>query len=73
MQGKLVRAVRLFGAAATLRHAKEGFFDPRDRAADDRNVAMTRAQLDDAIFAAAWATGQALTLEQSIAEALQPD
>jgi hypothetical protein len=33
-------------------------------------VAATRAKLDETTFAAAWAEGQALTLEQAIAEAL---
>jgi len=36
----------------------------------DRAVASVRAQLDEATFGAAWAEGQALTLEQAIAEAL---
>jgi hypothetical protein len=34
-------------------------------------VAAARAQLDGVTFAAAWAAGQALTLEQAIAEALK--
>jgi hypothetical protein len=33
-------------------------------------VASARAQLGVDVFAAAWAEGQALTLEQAIAEAL---
>ena len=32
-----------------------------------------RAQLDDATWRARWAEGQALTLEQAIADALEPD
>jgi hypothetical protein len=43
---------------------------PADRADYDRISVATRTQLDDATFAAAWAAGQALTLEQAIAEAL---
>jgi hypothetical protein len=39
-------------------------------AVHQRGLATARAQLDDATFAAAWAAGQALTLEQAIAEAL---
>ena len=34
-------------------------------------VADVRAQLDDATFAAAWAAGRALTLEQAVAKALR--
>jgi len=33
-------------------------------------LATTRAQLDEAAFAVAWAAGQQLTLEQAVAEAL---
>ena len=36
----------------------------------ERQVATVRAQLDEATFAAAWAAGRALPLEQAIAEAL---
>src|SRR5262249_10879132 len=38
----------------------------------DGSVAAARAQLDEATFAAAWAEGQVLTLEQVIAEARKP-
>ena len=44
--------------------------DPIDRADYDRDVAAIRAQLDETTFAAAWAAGRALSLEQAIAEAL---
>ena len=36
----------------------------------DRTVAAIQTQLDEAAFAAAWAEGRALTLEQAIAYAL---
>jgi hypothetical protein len=36
----------------------------------DHDVAAVRAQLDDATFAAAWAEGQAMSLEQAVAYAL---
>ena len=35
-----------------------------------RDVAMVRAQLDETAFAAAWAAGRALTLEQAVTLAL---
>jgi len=37
----------------------------------ERNVAATRAQLDEATFAAAWTEGKAMTLEQAIEYALE--
>jgi hypothetical protein len=36
----------------------------------ERWVSHARPQLDDATFAAAWAEGQQMTLEQAIEEAL---
>jgi DNA-binding CsgD family transcriptional regulator/tetratricopeptide (TPR) repeat protein len=45
--------------------------DPLYRIRHDRVVTTVRTQLDEATFNAAWAEGQAMTLEQAIAEALQ--
>jgi hypothetical protein len=69
MVGEPVRAVRLFGAAEALGEAgsRPGVGHQIEI---DRNVALARAQLDAATFAAAWAEGRALTLEHAIAEAL---
>ena len=68
--GQLGRAVRLSGAAAA-------FFDAlavppafAGRAAFERMLTGWRAELDEETFAAEWATGRALTLEQAIAEAV---
>ena len=36
----------------------------------ERAMTAARAQVDENIFAAAWAQGQTMTLEQAIAEAL---
>jgi hypothetical protein len=41
------------------------------RAGDGATVAAVRARLGDRAFEAAWATGQAMTLEQAVAEALR--
>jgi tetratricopeptide (TPR) repeat protein len=71
--GQAVRAARLCGAAEALQEAIVTPMDPADRAHFDRTVAAARAQLDDATFAAAWAAGQSLTIEQAIAEALAND
>jgi tetratricopeptide (TPR) repeat protein len=73
------RATRLWSGAQALR-ATVGLaalrqFDisyplPRNLPADDAGLTTVRAQLSKEAFAAAWAEGQALTLEQAIAEAL---
>jgi tetratricopeptide (TPR) repeat protein len=68
--GHFTQAARLLGAAAALR-ASGGF--PRsllEREDVERATASVRAALGDAAFAAAWAEGQAMTLEQAIVEAL---
>jgi hypothetical protein len=43
---------------------------PGEQADYDRMVSTTRAQFDETTFAAAWAEGQTMTLEQAIAYAL---
>jgi predicted ATPase/DNA-binding NarL/FixJ family response regulator len=70
--GQPERAARLFGATEALRaaiHIGPAVSYP-DRVEYDRYVAAVRAQLDDAAFAAAWAEGRELTLEQAIEYAL---
>ena len=42
-----------------------------DRPEQDRIIIKVRAQMDEAAFAAAWAAGRAMTLEQAIAEAIE--
>jgi hypothetical protein len=37
----------------------------------EHNLATTRSRLGDEAFAAAWAQGRSLTLEQAVAEALE--
>jgi DNA-binding CsgD family transcriptional regulator/tetratricopeptide (TPR) repeat protein len=68
-QGQADRAARLFGAHASLCEAIGFVFPPIDQAAYDRTVAGVRAQLGAAAFEAAWDAGQALRLEQAVAEA----
>ena len=60
----------MFGAAEALQEVFFFILAPADRADHDRDLATVRAALGEAVFAAAWAEGQALTLEQVIAEAL---
>jgi tetratricopeptide (TPR) repeat protein len=66
------RAARLWGAAERLRQAIGCRPAPAARATYEQALALARAQLGEEGFAAAWAAGQALTLEQAIAEALAP-
>ncbi len=68
-RGQPRRAARLLGAAATLREAGGTPLRPVDRADYDRTVTAARTALGDNAFAAAWAEGRALSLEQTVAEA----
>ncbi len=68
-RGEPERAARLCGAAAALRDAIGAPLPPEDRADYERIVAAARAALGDDAFAAAWAAGRALSLDQAIAEA----
>jgi hypothetical protein len=70
-QAQPERAARLLGAVDALREMIGYRLAAAERTDYDRDVAAIRAQLDAATFAAAWAAGQALTLEQAIAEALE--
>jgi predicted ATPase/DNA-binding SARP family transcriptional activator len=70
-QGQPRRAARLFGAVHSLLDATSGVLEPIDRLEYERNAADARAQLGEAAYATAWAEGQAMPLEQAIAEALR--
>jgi predicted ATPase len=63
-QGEPVRAVRLWGAADALREAIGTPIPPVYRADYERSRAAARAQLGEKTFAAAWAEGRMMTLEQ---------
>jgi non-specific serine/threonine protein kinase len=64
------RAARLFGAANQLRDALSLRSKPADQECYDHHAATTRTGLGEAAFAAAWAEGQAMTLDQAIDYAL---
>jgi predicted ATPase/class 3 adenylate cyclase len=70
-QGQPKQAAQLLGAAEALREASGASIPPADHAEYERTVTAVRAQLDAATFAAAWAAGRALSLEQAIAYALE--
>lgn len=64
------RAARLWGAAERERATLGCRPAPAARATYGRLRAQARAQLGEDVFAAAWAAGQSLLLEQAIIEAL---
>jgi tetratricopeptide (TPR) repeat protein len=72
-QAEASKAAHLLSAASV---AREAWGKPRDRWDQedwDRAVALVRATLGEAAFAALWADGRALTQEQAVALALAPD
>jgi predicted ATPase/DNA-binding SARP family transcriptional activator/uncharacterized protein HemY len=71
-EGNPERAARLLGAAALLRETGGGLPWPADRADNERNLAAIRATLDEPTFTAAWSRGRATSLEQIMANALDP-
>ncbi|HET8627375.1 MAG TPA: diguanylate cyclase [Thermomicrobiales bacterium] len=68
--GAAHRAVRLFGAADALLEANALRLDPEDE--DDRAAALAaaRSRLDASEFAASWAAGRALLLDEALVLAL---
>ncbi len=69
-QGSAERSARLLGSAAGLRGTLGLMLHPIDRPRRDGDVITVQARLGDAAFAAAWAEGRAMTLEQAIEYAL---
>lgn len=71
-RGAPERAARLLGATAALQEAtgEELFPSPLDRADHERVLSALRTRLPEDVFAAAWAEGRAMTLEQAIDDAL---
>ncbi|MFL5804328.1 MAG: ATP-binding protein [Roseiflexaceae bacterium] len=71
--GQGERAVRMLGAVAAWRGVIDpgaAFANPANRAAWERSLAAARTTLDEPTFAAAWAAGAALTLDQAVDEML---
>lgn len=67
--GEPTRAAHLFGAAHAFLERSGTLIDPSDQPEHDRNIAFARAQLGEADFEAAWAEGQAMTLDQAVVHA----
>ncbi len=64
------QAARLDGAATALRRVIGAPLAPNERADYDNTVADLRAVLGEAAFEAAWAEGEAMSVEQAVAAAL---
>jgi predicted ATPase/DNA-binding SARP family transcriptional activator len=69
--GMGTRAARLCGAAAVVREAPNARVLPAERAAWEARNAAVRAALSEEAFAAAWAAGREMSLEDAITFALQ--
>jgi predicted ATPase/transcriptional regulator with XRE-family HTH domain len=73
MAGHGARAARLLGAAAALRETLDTPQPSQEQAETAQATAAARAALGEVAWTAAFGAGQALTLEQAIAEALGVD
>jgi predicted ATPase len=67
--GAVERAAHLWGAAATLRRGTYVLFVWDERTVREGLIAAGRTALGEPAWTAAWAAGQALTLEQAVAQA----
>jgi predicted ATPase/DNA-binding XRE family transcriptional regulator len=70
-RGETERAVRLFGATAVLREMVGYAREPVDQPGFERWVAPIRTTLGEEAFAAAWAEGESMTLDDAVSEALE--
>ncbi len=68
-EGQTRRAVQLFATDGLLAELKRE--DPVDFDDFERDVALARTQLGEEAFAAAWAAGRAMSLEEAVAYALK--
>ncbi|MSP13055.1 MAG: tetratricopeptide repeat protein [Chloroflexi bacterium] len=71
LRGQPLQAVRLCGAADALFKTIHTPFIHYWRAENDRTASALRAQLEETVFAIAWAEGQAMSLDQAVAYALE--
>lgn len=70
-QAYMHRAVKLCGFAAKFSGVNRIWLLPAERADYERTIADAQSRLDDPVLAAAWAEGQAMTLEQAVEEAMR--
>ena len=70
-RGEPERAARIFGAAEAMGEAASVTIAfPPTRALYEQDLATVRARLDAQAFQASWAEGQAMTVQEAVAEAL---
>jgi len=69
VQSQLERAACLLGAAETLRESVNSPMQAIERDEYEQNVAAFRLQMEPERFAAAWAEGRSMTMEQAVAYA----
>jgi predicted ATPase/DNA-binding CsgD family transcriptional regulator len=67
---ELQRAVRVFGAAHSLRQSVNAMIDPVDQPSFEKLVEELQAVVGDEVFSAEWAAGSVLPLPEIIAQAL---
>jgi predicted ATPase/DNA-binding SARP family transcriptional activator len=72
-QDQPARAARLFAAAEVLRAAIKEPMPRAEQAEYEDAVGAARAELGEEAFAAAWAEGRPMTLEQAVALASEPE
>ena len=66
------RAARLYGAASAARVAAEMPCAPARQSNNERHQAVSRQQIGDNAFCAAWSAGEAMSLDAAVEEALSP-
>ena len=69
--GRPERAARLFATAATVRDAITAPLSPAERVIIDADLEAVCACLAENAFASAWAEGQAMTIDEAVAYALE--
>jgi predicted ATPase/class 3 adenylate cyclase len=70
-QGDPEAAARLLGSAAALNAASGAVLEPSEQAAAERAAATASAALGPGIFAGAWGAGEAMSVDEAIAEAVR--
>ena len=73
VQGVPERGARLLGAAEGIREAVAAPLPPSERAEVDGYSAAVRAELEEEAFAAVWAEGRKMSMEEAINFALTVD
>jgi hypothetical protein len=69
--GQLGRAARLSGAVEALRETIGSRLEQEEQTEHERTISAARSGLDESRFNELWREGQAMTLEQAVAYALE--